>query len=174
MTFHFFIFQAHFATLNALLLPYLCKLHMKRFACPYIWQISPLCSFIYDFLILYRLPNMPASLCDMSLLIQYSEKMAFGRVIKVCLIPGYCYKFVKKWFWMKFKLKWMFDKRVPLKKVHFVTVWHFGSCLDFLILPPQIPSLMPISLFFQHLIHICQRKKCRTFPYFPHPIVIRD
>ena len=52
---------------------------------------SPLCSFINDFWILYRLPNMPASLCDMSLLIQYSEKMAFGRGIKVCLISGYCY-----------------------------------------------------------------------------------
>ena len=82
--------------------------------------------------------------------------------------------FVKKWFWMKFKLKWMFDKRIPFKKVHFVTVWHFGSCLDFPILPPQIPSLVPISWFFQHLIHIWQRKKCRTFPYLPHPIVIRD
>ena len=80
----------------------------------------------------------------------------------------------KKWFWMKFKLKWMFDKRIPLKKVPFVTVWHFGSCLDFPILPPQIPSLVPISWFFQHLIHIWQRKKCRTFPYLPHPIVIRD
>ena len=80
----------------------------------------------------------------------------------------------EKWFWRKFKLKWMFDIRIPFKKVHFVTVWHFGSCLDFPILPPQIPSLVPISWFFQHLIHIWQRKKCRTFPYLPHPIVIRD
>ena len=45
----------------------------------------------FDLWIFYRLPSMLSSLCDMSLLIQYSGSMAFGMGIKVCPIPGYCY-----------------------------------------------------------------------------------
>ena len=63
---HFFIFLAHFFTQKALLLPNLCKLHMKRYACPYIWQICPLCRFISDLWILHRLPNMLSSVLHIS------------------------------------------------------------------------------------------------------------